>query len=265
MRVRSARRHERQIDAIELPPAAEDVLRRVDIHHREIAAERLAHAARAQDAADDEVFRAVDGVERHAAAEAQRVALGERRADHDRIRLRQEHQRIVEHRLVAGREVCLAQAAIARHVDAEDQEIALPRQPRAHDRFDHRRGHAHLGERLHALQHFFVEARFAGRDLQFRRAGDAIERVLEHRQHRTVRRVHGHEHRHPDDDPHRRQNRAGGVLTHVRPAQKTQQSHDRRSSAMRPSTMRTTRGQLAATCMSCVTMTTVAPSRACRS
>ena len=140
----------------------------------------LAHAAGAQDAADDEVLRAVDGVERHAAVErAARSASANARADHDRIRLRQEHQRIVEHRLVAGREIVLAQAAIARHVDAEDQQIALAGQPRADDRFDDRRGHAHLGERLHALQHLFVEARFAGRDLQLRRAGDAIERVLE--------------------------------------------------------------------------------------
>ena len=97
-------------------------------------------------------------------------------------------------------QVVLAQAAIAGHVDAEHQQIALPGQPRGRHRFDDRRGHAHLRQRLHALEHLFVEAGLAGRDLQFGRAGNRRSVSSKAAEHRLVGGVHRHEHRDADRD-----------------------------------------------------------------
>ena len=65
------------------------------------------------------------GAERQLAADGEVVPVGELLREDERVGLRQEHQRIVDHRLVAALEVVVAQAAVAGHVDAEHQQVAL--------------------------------------------------------------------------------------------------------------------------------------------
>ena len=56
------------IDAVEVAAAAEHVLRGVDIHDAEVAAEGLRHAAGLEDAAHGELLAALHGVEGDLAA-----------------------------------------------------------------------------------------------------------------------------------------------------------------------------------------------------
>ena len=53
------------------------------------------------------------------------VSLGELTRHDQRVRLRQEDERVVDDRLVGGFEVVVAKAAVAGHVDAEHQQAAL--------------------------------------------------------------------------------------------------------------------------------------------
>ena len=66
-----------EIDAIERAAAAEHLLRGVDVHDREVAAERARQPRRLHDAADGELLLALDGAERQPAADRQLVPVGE--------------------------------------------------------------------------------------------------------------------------------------------------------------------------------------------
>jgi hypothetical protein len=87
-----------------------------------------------------------------AAADAQMVLTGELVRDDERVGLRQEDGRIVDHRLVAALGVMLAQAAVARHVDAEDQDAPFAHDPGIDDRLDNRHRDADRQRRLHLLE-----------------------------------------------------------------------------------------------------------------
>ncbi len=123
---RRARLH-RQIDAIERAAAPEHLLRGVDVHDREVAAEGAGQSRRLHDAANGERLLAVGGAERQPAAESRCRFLSANSFDRDQgIRLREEHQRIVDGRVLAALEIVVAQAAVAGHVDAEHEQVALP-------------------------------------------------------------------------------------------------------------------------------------------
>ena len=164
----------RNVNAVELAAAAEHFLSGVDVHHRQIAAESAGQSAGFHDAANGEAFLAFHGLHGNRRADREMIFLCERGGDDQRIGLGQKDQRIVDAGLVAAFDVVIAQAAVARHIDAQDQNVALPRKPRAGDSFNHRNRRTDLRNRLHALQNVFVESRFSGRDLQLRRARDAI-------------------------------------------------------------------------------------------
>ena len=68
---------QRHIDAVELASAAKNLLRRVNIHHRQIAAKRARQAAGLHDAANREHVFAIHGQQRNAAAEHEPVLFGE--------------------------------------------------------------------------------------------------------------------------------------------------------------------------------------------
>ncbi len=224
-------RLQREVDAVERAPAAEHPLRRVDVHHREVPAERARQTARRHDPAHGERPLAERRAERDRPVHLEAVLLGELPRHHERVGLREEDERIVDHRLVGVLDVVLAQAAIAGHVDAEDQQLALAADPGVHHRLDHGHGHAHGRGRLHGLQHFLVEPGLARRDLQLGLAGDAVDGLVEGVQHALVGRVHADEHRHPQHDPGHRQHRPQDVLAEVRPADEAQEDH---ASASRP-------------------------------
>jgi hypothetical protein len=121
------------IDAVEPAAALEDLLRGIDIHHRQVAAERCGHAARLHDAADGESAVAEGGPKRHRAADAQVILPGEFICQDDRVGLRQENQRVVHDLRIAALEVVITQAAVAQHVDAEHVQTPLTR----HSAVDH--------------------------------------------------------------------------------------------------------------------------------
>lgn len=214
-----------KIDPIELASAPEHELRGVDVHDGDVAAKRAAQPGRTQDAADDEIPGAVDGVERHTAVDGQAVPPGKRGADHDGVGLRKEHQRVVQDCRIAIREVVLTETAVAGHVHAENQQIALAGKSRADDGFDDRSGHPHLGVFLHAFEHVLVEAGLACRDLELGRAGDAVDRVLEAREHRCIGAAHGDEHAHTHGDRRYREDGPTEMPAQVRPAHQVEQPH----------------------------------------
>ena len=139
-------------------PRPNTLLRGVDIHDAEVAAEGLGHAARFEDAAHGELLAALHGVEGDFAADGEAVAAGELAREDQRIGLGQEDQRIVDHVLVGVFEIVIAQAAVAGHIDGQDQELALAWEAGIGLGFDDRRGGADIAERLDAFQHLFGEA-----------------------------------------------------------------------------------------------------------
>ena len=114
--------------------------------------------------------------ERQLAADRDAVLVGELPREDDRVGLRQEHQRIVDDRLVAALEVVVAQAAVAGHVDAEDEQVALARRC-CESTTASMTGTATrtAGDACTRLEHLFVEAGLAGRDLQLGLAGNAVD------------------------------------------------------------------------------------------
>src|SRR5258708_39513781 len=65
------------IDTVEVAPAPEDALRRVDVHDAEIAAEGRRHPTGLEDAADSELLASHHGLERDPTAGAEPVSLAE--------------------------------------------------------------------------------------------------------------------------------------------------------------------------------------------
>ncbi len=219
----------RQIDAIELPAASENLLRGVNVHHREVPAEGAGQSARFHDAANGEQLPAVHGAHRNLRAHAQMILARVRVGDHQRIGLCKEHERIVDvivSALAARFQIVVAQAAIARHIHAQDQEIALPLDAGANHCFDHRHRDAHFRKRLHALQNIFIEARFAGRNLQLRGSRDAVHGLMKRIGHGLIGRVDADKHRDTEHDSSDSEQPARQMLPDVGPANEFQQDHE---------------------------------------
>ena len=87
---------DREVDAIELAAAPEHLLRGVDVHDREVAAERARQPGRLHDAADRELLLAFGRAEREPAADRELVLVGELLREDDRVGLREKDQRIVD-------------------------------------------------------------------------------------------------------------------------------------------------------------------------
>ncbi len=182
--------------------------------------------------------------------------------DDERIGLRQKHERIVDHGIVAVLEVVVAQAAIAGHVDTKDQQRALALHTAVDNGLDHGNRDAHGRRGLDAVENLLAETGFSSSDLQLRLAGDPIDRLRECEQHALIGCVHADEHGDTEHDPGCREKRAQHVTAEVGPADEAEENHRRVSDTTLPSRSAIVRLQLSATCMSCVTMTTVDPSRA---
>ena len=93
------------------------------------------------------------------------VAIGELAGEDEGIGLREEHQGVVDHVLVAAVEIVVAQAAVAGHIHRENQDAALAGEAGIDGGFDHRGRGADLRNRLDALQHILAETGISGRDL----------------------------------------------------------------------------------------------------
>ena len=136
-----------KVDTIEPATAAEDLLCRVDIHHREAAAER------ARQAPGFMMPRTVNCLRPSIVSRSilllmpSRCSCGEVRRDDQRIGLRQEDEGIVDDAFLAAFKIVIAKAAVAGHVYGEDQQTARIREGRIHDRFDHGHGHANVRDR----------------------------------------------------------------------------------------------------------------------
>jgi hypothetical protein len=167
------------VDSIERPAAPEHPLGSVDVHDREVAAERRRQTRRFHDAADRERPLSEDRAEWDGALKTNVVPVGEIPCDDDRVGLRQEDQRVVDDRLVGSIEIVVAQAAVAGHVDAQHEERALAGNLRVDGRFDDRHRDPHRGRALDRLEHGFVESCFAGRYLELGLARDAIDGAIE--------------------------------------------------------------------------------------
>ena len=211
-----------QIDAIEPPPAAEHLLRRIDVHDREVAAKGAGQTARPHDAAHRKRLVPDHRRQCEAIADAEIVPRRELVRDDDRIGLREKHERVVDDRFVAALEVVLAQAAIACHVDAENQNVSLAGDPRRRRRLDDGDRHLHLGNRLDALEYLFWKTGLARRHLQLGCAGDAIDRSLECVEHRLIRRVHRDEHGDAEHDADHGEQRTHRVFLEIRPTDEAQ-------------------------------------------
>jgi hypothetical protein len=217
---------------------------------------------KAWDRPHGEILRAAGGLERHDAVQRQAVAFAELGRQDDRVGLGQEHQRVVEHRVVAGGEIVLTKTPIAGHVDAQDQETALARQAGPDDRLDDGRGHADLIQRLDPLEDLFREPGVAGGDLEFGGAGNAVDGLLEAGKHGVVGRVHRHEDGNADHDRRQREQRANDVLSDIRPAHEPEQHHRRRSFPVRSGRSPACRGDVGSLPRHCNRrLTARAPSR----
>ena len=199
-------------------PRPNTLLRGVDIHDSEVAAEGLRHAAGFEDAAHGELLAALHGVEGDFAADGEVVAVGELAGEDERIGLGEEDEGIVDDVLVGVVEIVIAEAAVAGHIDGEDQELALAGESGIGLGLDNRRGGTDLAERLDAFQHVFGESGVAGGDLELGLAGDALDGVVEGAQHAAVGGLHADEQRYSEHDAGGGEHAAQQVLADVGPA-----------------------------------------------
>ena len=216
---------QREIEPIEGATAAEHPLGRVDVHDGEIAAKGARQAARFHDAANSELPLPFDGAKLDMTPDRQPVARGERAGQHDRVRLREEHERIVDDHIVCAFEIVVSQAAVAGHVDAENQEAALAAHAGTHDRFDHRYGDTNGPGGLHSLEHIFGKPAFSRRHLQLGLAGNAIHGLRKREHHAAIGAVHSDEHGHAQNDAAGRQDHSQPMLARIRPRDQPQQDH----------------------------------------
>src|SRR4029077_16524655 len=101
----------------------EYLLRRVYIHHGQVATESARHSGRAHDAAYSELSITGNGRQRKAAVHTELIALGKFLRNHQSVRLGQEDEGIVNNRFVRILQFVVAKAAVAGHVDAENQDV----------------------------------------------------------------------------------------------------------------------------------------------
>ena len=120
------------IDAVEFALLPENSLRRVDVHHRQAAAESLRQSSRTEQPAHGKLAGAFHRLQNQPAAHGKAATGGKISAQHDGIRLRQEDQRIIQFR---SSKVVIANALVRRHVHAQHQQVA---QPAPHHGFHHR-------------------------------------------------------------------------------------------------------------------------------
>ncbi len=214
-----------QIHAIETAVPAEHLLGRVDVHHHQVSAECLRQASGGHDAPHGERPISLDGAKRNRAADREAMARGEVGGDHQRIRLREKDERIVDGGRVRVLERVVAQAAVPGHVDAEKHQAALGRVRRVDDGLDDRHRDTDFGNRLDAFERRLLEAEFSGRDLQLGRAGNLVDRLIERVKNRPVRGVHGDEHGDAEHDARQRQRPTQHMPPEIRPAEKPEEPH----------------------------------------
>jgi hypothetical protein len=213
-------RIEKDVDAVEQPPAGEDVLGRVEIHQRDVAPERGRRPFRLDEAAHGERLVSVARLEAKRVVDRQSLARRELLGEADRVGLREEDERVVQNVLVA--EVPIADRTVPQEVDAEHHQrlLGLPR--RLHDRLDDRLRGGDAGDRAHRLHGGFGDAGLPRRDLELRLPGDLVHRLPQ----RDAKRRGGQLDRDVDADPERharqRQERDDPVLLEVGPGDPAQ-------------------------------------------
>ena len=187
------------VDAVEGPPAAEDELRRVDVHHSDVAAKRLCHPLRSHDAADREILLSECRHQLNAVVLLEVIAHRKFPRDDDAVRLRKKGQRIRD-RLVLAFHRILPHAPVAGHVHAQDEDVPLARVGGPHDCFDdgNRSANARNGARL--VHGRFRNAGLSGRNLQHGFAGDLVNRFAQSESKRGIGGSHRCEDRNPQND-----------------------------------------------------------------
>src|SRR5690349_21802428 len=168
-----------QIDTIETAAAPEHLLRSIDVHDGQVPAKCAAHAAGGHHAANGELPIALQGMKRDLAVDLKAVAPGKIARDHQRVRLGQKDERIVDDRVVSALEVVIAQAAVACHINTENQNVALASQAGFGQCLDDGHGSLDIRQRLNTFENRFLETEFAGRYLQLRLACNLIDGFVE--------------------------------------------------------------------------------------
>jgi len=148
---------EGDINTVEEAAAIEDELRRIDIHHPDVAAEGHGHPLWLHDPTHGEDFITERCEQRDRGVLRQPVACGKLLGDDQAIRLGQKREGIGD-LFVIPLQGLLPHAAIAGHVDAQDEDIALAGIRRPHPRFDDWDSGAHTSDSTNLVQNRFRNA-----------------------------------------------------------------------------------------------------------
>ncbi len=133
------------VDAVETASPAEELLRGVDVHHHEVAAEGLRESLGAHEAARGHLPDAGRDPDRQRPPGGETGTLGEVAGEKGGVGLGQEQERVVEVGVVAL-EAVVAHLAVPEEIDADHHETAEFPLFRDHDLLDHRRCCADTGE-----------------------------------------------------------------------------------------------------------------------
>ena len=122
-----------QVNAVEFVAACKNDLRRIDIHHRDVAAEYFAYANRLENALDREHLLSVRGVHRQRVSDLQSVPLGEGARQHQRLAAAPNRPADRPFVSATRSNSIVAQPLIASRVHSENEQVALIGKPGVRD------------------------------------------------------------------------------------------------------------------------------------
>ena len=224
---------QREIDPIERAAAPEHLLRCVDVHDREIAAEGLVNPVDFMMPRIVNCLFAFGGARAESAPEPNAVACRRTPSTPSASRAARGKQRVVDHRLFSSFQVVVAKAAVAGHVDTEHQQVALRRQCSVSTTASITGTATRTSDADWTFSRM-SSSKPASPALTCSSVLPAIgRRSGERDEHALIGGVHADEHGDAEHDAGRRQHDPEHVLPEVRPADQSEQNHQ--DAAMRTS------------------------------
>ncbi len=189
------------VHAIELSLLAEGLAGAVDVHDRDVPAERRRRPLRLEESTNRQLDSAAGGREIELGAALQQVSFGEFAREHDAVRLIEKDERVLDH-FLADRFVG-ADFLLAQDVDTENRQrfASMLRIGEKPARFDERHGARHACDLFDRLELLFGKSGLARADGQRGLPGRRLDRLVEGGESRVVDDADGHEERHAESDP----------------------------------------------------------------
>jgi hypothetical protein len=188
------------VDLVQAALLGERDLGGLVVHHREVAAERDGGSLGSEQAADDEDPPSSRCRELDAIVAVEAVAVGVRPREDDRIRLAQEHERIVDHFFRTGIGAVAPHVVLLGDVHPEDGEDLARRPDGVCGRLQERRGGRDARHAADGVEQRFRDPGLPAVEAERGVAGECLEALLHPSRDGPSHHLHGDHRAHRDHD-----------------------------------------------------------------